>query len=155
MDTPTLIAIIAAVFTLLGAMLGAIISSVVGYYALKKQDERRFQQVQEEQKKLELKRKITAYRRLEGITEQVLNRSKVGEPVRQLSSAEYETIQSTIAQDHDVLDKSTVAAWDTRGIVKIQYEMGNFSVMILCEAFWPDVKKHYDAIKFSAIPPTE
>ncbi len=36
MDTTTLIALVAAVFTLLGAL----ISSVFGYYALKKQDAR-------------------------------------------------------------------------------------------------------------------
>lgn len=150
MDTTTLIALVAAVFTLLGAF----ISSVFGYYALKKQDDRRFKHNEEEQKKLQLKRRIAAYRRLASITETVLSRSKVGEPVRWLSGAEYETIQSIISQDFDVLDNSTVAAWDTRGMVQPPYTTGDSTVKVLCEAFWPDVKKHYDAIKFSAIPPT-
>ena len=148
LDTATLIALVATVFTLLGAL----ISSVFGYYALKKQDDRRFRRAEEDQKKLALRRKIAAYRRLEGIREQVLGRRKVGETASSLTGAEYEAIQSTIAQEFDVLDDSTVATWDTRGMMAMREDGRHIWIMVLCEAFWPDIKKHYDAIKFSAVP---
>jgi hypothetical protein len=150
LDNSTLIALVAAVFTLLGAS----VSSVFGYYALKKQDDRRFEHTEEEQRKLHLKRRATAYRRLQGIAEQVMNQSNFAEPSRFLTIEQYETIQSIIAQDSDVLDDSTVAAWDTRSTSFVPHEGGNYSVNVLCAAFWPEVKKHYDAIKFSAILPS-
>ena len=147
MDTATLVGIVAAVFTLLGAF----VSSVFGNYALKKQDQRKFQHEAEERKKDEARRRTIAYRRLGNIAEAVLGRSK--EPPRTLFAREYEVIESIIAQDCDVLDASTVNYWDTRGEDKTFYADGGVRISVVCEAFWRDALKHSEEIKALVTPP--
>ena len=142
MDTPTLVALVAAVFT----VLGAVISSLFGNYSLKKQDERRFRHEEEKQNKSELRRRNTAYRRLWTVCQAVLaTGNNEFSPTKILSEVQYETIQSIIAQDADVLDGSTVKAWETRGTAKAP-SMANFEYLVTCETFWSDVKQRYAAI---------
>ena len=151
LDSSTL-AIVAIVFTLLGAL----ISSIVGYYALKKQDERKFKHDEEKNRELEQKRLVTLYRRLFVITDRIVTRGRAGETVRVLSDQEYDTIESIIAENFDILANSTVAAWDTRNLIKREDRgIGHVYFHLQCEAFWADVKTNYERYKLNAIPPPE
>ena len=148
MDSNTFTALVAISSTLLGVVVGGIVNN----YIMKKQDERKFKHEKEESQALDRKKRAAAYRRLWSITERVLSQGTAAEPVRLLSNLEYETIESIIEQNADVLAKTTVAAWDTKSISTPQHIAG---VLVLCAAFWPDVKKHYEELRYNAIPSPE
>ena len=57
---------------------------------------------------------------------------------------------SVITQNADVLAKTTVSEWDTKTISTPLHITG---VLVLCAAFWPDVKKHYEELRYHAIQP--
>lgn len=71
------------------------------YYALKRQDERKFKHEEEKKQESDRKRREAAYRRLAGISERIVSHpptgtNAAGETVRSLSEQEYNTIDSTI-----------------------------------------------------------
>jgi len=132
-------------------LLGVVIGGVLQYYISKAQDDRRLKKEAEKKRELDQKRKVATYRRLQSLVERVLWRT-AGTTERELTNAELEGIESTIAQNFDVLEKSTVAAWDTKHIVKTTYDP-DLWVTVQCEAFWKDVSDHYNELKYSAIPP--
>ena len=90
----SILAVVAIVFTLLGAL----ISSVVSYYALKKQDERRFKREDQKKHEFNQQRKISAYRRLQGLTERVTRGTAGEHPPSFVNGDELEKIESTLAQ---------------------------------------------------------
>jgi hypothetical protein len=130
-------------------LLGVIVGGLLQYYITKGQDERRFKIEEEKRKKFDFQRRVAAYRRLKGLIDIIVWRSGPT-TVRALTPDELEKIELTIAQNYDVLDETTVAAWDTRNIVQPTAS----SVTMQIEAFIPDVKKHYDQYRYKAIPPT-
>lgn len=149
-DSSTL-AILAIVFTLLGAL----ISSVFGYFALKRQDERKFKHELTVKQEADEKRRVATYRRLWSLAEMILPRSTIGLPVRYVRPVEYQTIDSVIAQNLDVLDDSTVAAWDTKKVADLSHaDIITAYINVQCEAFWKDLKDHYDRYKLNTIPPS-
>lgn len=151
MDSNTFTALVAIASTLLGGL----VAWVSQYYSSKKQDERRFKHEVEKKQELDHKRMVATYRRLWGIADRIVSR-QVTETVKWITSEEYEMIESIIVQNFDVLDASTVAAWDTKNIVEtLIRSAGGVNFRVQCEAFWPDVKKHYDKYKYNAIPPSE
>jgi len=78
-------------------------------------------------------------------------RSGTGNALKILSTQEYETIDSIMAQNSDILDSSTVGAWDTRNTIRTAVGVTYFQLQ--CEAFWADVRSHYERYKLNAVPP--
>ena len=142
--------------TLLGAVVGGVVGGVISHFVTKSQDERRFNHEEEKKKGLDLKRKIRAYRHLKVLIDRVTDRK--ADPPRRISEQEFHDMESTVTQDYDVLDETTVAAWDTRQIISgssigpEEREFGIFYLSIQFESFIKDVNDHYDQFRYKAIP---
>ncbi len=137
------------------SLLGVVVGSVMQYYISKAQDERRFKREEEKKSELDNKRKITAYRLLKSFTDRIAWRTQAtGETQKTVLEEELEGMESTIAQNYDVLDETTIAAWDTKSITRTGYGSDSTPwVVLVFEAFIADVNKHYEEYRYKAIPP--
>jgi len=66
-------------------------------------------------------------------------------PKKQVSKDELEGIESTLAENYDVLDNSTIKAWERKAMIKVVYTP-ELWVWFSFDEFLNDVKEHYNAL---------
>jgi cellobiose-specific phosphotransferase system component IIB len=143
----------------IGAILGfvgAIVVTLLQYKLTVRRDKQRDSDARR-------KRQEATYRRLKGLADKVSWTPKVtfeegefakatfvpGKPVKTISMQDLGIIDSIMAQNFDVLDTETVAAWDTRKIIEANGLMANVQL----DAFLDDVNEHYDRFKHTEVLP--
>ena len=91
-------------------------------------------------RRIHRKRRVAAYRRLKGIIDPIEWRSPV--TAAQISLAELDKLEETLSEYSDVLDDSTLEAWDMKKI--IIRGTTEYSHTIDFNLFVTDVMRHCD-----------
>ena len=91
-------------------------------------------------RRIHRKRRVAAYRRLKGIIDPIEWRSPV--TAAQISPKELDKLEETLSEYSDVLDDSTLEAWNTKKI--ITRTTTDYPYTIDFNLFVTDVKLHYD-----------
>jgi hypothetical protein len=133
--------VIGGIILIVGTILGAFLTYVFAERRDRKRDNAARQ-----------KREEATYRRLKGFANRIASSYILENGVRyNIPLENLEIIDLIIAQNIDVLDTSTVAAWDDREIIEPTESIPHSGVKL--EAFLDDVNKHFEKFKHTAIPP--
>ena len=96
-------------------------------------------------RKFNRKRRIWAYARLYAILARIGQRES---PKKRVSVEELREIEETVANNHDVLDDSTLDAWNFRKMSElIVYGQGDSHHLVEFDRFIDDVRVHYERFK--------
>jgi hypothetical protein len=125
-------------------LLGVIVAGGLQYYTAKKQDERRFKDELVRKRERDYKRKVAAYRRLNSFIVRIKWKrfDPTQGPQRLVSKDELEGIEAVVAENYDVLDPSTLTAWDKKFVLSVLYNP-ELTAQVSFDEFIADVEKHY------------
>lgn len=126
---------------ILGVIVGAALTAfgvLLQFMLTERRDKRRSNEAKQ-------RRKIIAYARLKELVERIESKFQAKEA--RLTEEEYDKLQETVADNLDVLEESTITAWNAKKISRMVYGQGSGPYEINLDQFCQEIKQQYQKIQ--------